>query len=369
MTKPIDDGWVVQGPRVREFEEKFCAFSGAAASVATTSCTTALHLAAAVLGLKAGDEVIVPAFTWVATANIVESSGATPVFCDIDLHTYNLDVDQMVRLIGPRTVGIIPVHLFGLCADMDRILPIARDRGLWLIEDAACGFGARIRGRHAGTFGDLGCFSFHPRKAITTGEGGMITTMTPALAQQSRSVRDHGVDLAGPSGRAAWLLPDYPVVGYNYRMTDIQGALGASQLDRASVILAKKRSQVDLYDRLLGDLPELQRPTVPQGYDHGYQSYVCLVRPEPPTLGNVGALTARRDALMAHLDERGIGARQGTHAAALTGYYRNKYKIHPEHVPNAYLAERLTVALPLYHELTESEITEVSNAVHDALSG
>src|SRR6266550_1146761 len=166
---PLESGWVVQGPYVARFEEMFSAFTGASFSSAATSCTTALHLAVAALGLQPGDEVIVPAFTWVATANVVEYMGAKPVFCDIRLDTFNIDVEQIEALITPRTVGVIPVHLFGLCADMQPILDLARRHSLWVVEDAACALGAWYQGSHAGTLGDMGCFSFHPRKSITTG--------------------------------------------------------------------------------------------------------------------------------------------------------------------------------------------------------
>src|SRR5262249_35885690 len=176
VQRPLESGWVVQGPCVKTFEERFAAFVGSSYGVAASSCTTALHMTIAALGVKPGDEVIVPAFTWVSTANVVEYLGATPVFCDVDLSTFNIDAAQIEALITPRTVGLIPVHLFGLCAEMAPILALAAARGLWVVEDAACGFGARYHGRHAGALGDAGCFSFHPRKAITTGEGGMVTT-------------------------------------------------------------------------------------------------------------------------------------------------------------------------------------------------
>ena len=175
MLEPLRSGWLVQGPKVREFEEKWSAFTGAPHSIAVTSCTTGLHLAAVALGLEPGDEVIVPAFTWIATANIVEHQQAKVVFCDIDLETFNLDPASLEAAVTPRTKGVIPVHLFGLSADMDATNRIAKQHGLWVIEDAACGFGATLHGRHVGTLGDAAAFSFHPRKAITTGEGGMVT--------------------------------------------------------------------------------------------------------------------------------------------------------------------------------------------------
>ena len=176
IQEPLKSGWVVQGKYVKQFEDRFSEFIGTGNSIATTSCSTALHLSVAALGLKPGDEVLVPAFTWVSTANCVEYMGATPIFVDIDPVTFNIDVKKIEEKISSKTKGIIPVHLFGLVAEMDPIIRIAEENNIWIIEDAACGFDSWYKGKHAGTFGDIGCFSFHPRKSITTGEGGMITT-------------------------------------------------------------------------------------------------------------------------------------------------------------------------------------------------
>ena len=175
VLEPLRSGWLVQGPKVLDFENKWMDFTGVKNSAAVTSCTTALHLSLATLGFKAGDEAIIPALTWVSTANVVEHLGGNVIFCDIDPKTFNIDVNQLEEKMTPRTKAIIPVHLFGLSADMDPIMAFAKKHGLWVIEDAACGFGARYKGQHVGGFGDAGCFSFHPRKAITTGEGGMVT--------------------------------------------------------------------------------------------------------------------------------------------------------------------------------------------------
>ena len=196
VLEPLTSGWLVQGPKVREFEEAWSTFTGAKHSIAVTSCTTALHLSLAGLGFGPGDEAIVPAFTWISTANVVEHLGGRVIFADIDLSTFNINPDVIEGLITPRTKAILPVHLFGLSADMQSIADIAQRHGLWVIEDAACGFGASFGGKHVGTFGNTGCFSFHPRKAITTGEGGMITTNDTALAERLRRLRDHG-DCAG----------------------------------------------------------------------------------------------------------------------------------------------------------------------------
>ena len=366
LVAPLDTGWVVQGPQVQRFEQKFCAYTGAPHAIATTSCTTALHIAVAALGLKPGDEVIVPGFTWVATANVVEYMGATPVFCDIDLRTFNIDVAKIEALITPKTVGVIPVHLFGLSADMDAVLAIARRHSLWVVEDAACGFAAWYHGRHVGTFGDAGCFSFHPRKSITTGEGGMLTTTRTDLATAARSLRDHGAsqtDLSRHTSKTGYLLSDYAVLGYNYRMTDMQGGLGCAQMDRAPSLVAGRVARAHKYDEALAACPWLQRPYVPEGYVHGYQSYVTLFSPAAPTLDNVEALHARRNQLMADLETQGIATRQGSHSPLLQTYYAEKYPKAVDGCPNSVLADRVSLSLPLYPQMTDDEQSYVVSAL------
>lgn len=365
IQEPLETGWVVQGPRVAEFERKFAAYTGAEHALAVSNCTTALHMAVAALGAKPGDEVIVPAFTWVATANAVEYQGARPVFCDVDLATFNIDVAALESLVTAKTVGIIAVHLFGLCADMNPILDLARRRGLWVIEDAACAFGGRYHGSHAGTMGDVGCFSFHPRKSITTGEGGMLTTSSPELARAFASLRDHG---AAPRAKNAlpFLLPDYDRLGFNYRMTDFQGALGSIQMDRAPAILAERGRRAAFYDAQLRDLPWLRIPHVPADLVHGYQAYVCLFRPENPTLENVDRLSAWRDALMTALADRGIATRQGTHAPPALLYYRQKYGLEESSFPNAWLAQQLSIAIPLFAGMSDDDQQIVVDALREA---
>lgn len=361
---PLESGWVVQGTFVKKFEEEFSTFTGASFSIATTSCTTALHVAVVALGLQPGDEVIVPAFTWVSTANVVEYMRATPIFCDINLRTFNIDTDQIESLITPKTVGIIPVHLFGLCAEMDPILRIAKKYHLWVIEDAACAFGSWYHGRHAGTFGEIGCFSFHPRKSITTGEGGMVTTSRPEIDRLSRSLRDHGAsrtDFDRDAMKSGFLLSDFNHLGYNYRMTDIQGALGCAQMERAKWILEERSRRAHFYDEMLRSIEWLELPEVPNGHIHGYQAYVCLFRPEIPTLKNAEQLYQKRNGLMIRLEEKEISTRQGTHAPVIQGYYVRKYHLRPEQFPNAYLADRLSLTLPLYVQMTDSEQTLVGN--------
>ena len=358
VAEVLESGWLVQGERVLEFERQFALFTGARQAVAATSCTTALHLAVAALGLRPGDEVIVPAFTWISTANVVEYMGATPVFVDIEPTTFNIDVERAAAAITDRTVGIIPVHLFGLCADMARIGALAKERGLWVLEDAACGFGATIDGQHAGTFGTAGCFSFHPRKAITTGEGGMLTTRDDSVSDAARSLRDHGADrsdLERHSASDGTLLPAYRHIGFNYRMTDIQAAIGLVQLRRAEHLLATRRTQAERYDGALRAMPWLTPPHVPAGYHHGYQSYVAWFGAERWEANDVEVASARRNRFMGALQDRGIATRQGTHAAALQDYYRTRYGLAPSDFPISFAADRLTISLPLFAAMTPEE--------------
>jgi perosamine synthetase len=288
---------------------------------------------------------------------VVEHLGATPIFCDVDLTTFNIDVVSAERLITSRTIGIIPVHLFGLCADMDAVSGLAQTYGLWVVEDAACGFGSRHGGRHAGTFEEMGCFSFHPRKSITTGEGGMIVTNDERLDALCRSLRDHGATRKA-DGRL--FLPDFEYAGYNYRMTDLQGALGCAQMDRAPAILGGRLNAARRYDELLADIPWLRTPA---GEGHSYQSYVCLFAPEKPTLEGSDRLHAQRNALMEQLDAEGIATRQGTHAPVLARYYARKYGLRPEQYPRAVLSDRLSLALPLYPQITEAEQLRVARTI------
>lgn len=363
---PLRSGWLVQGPKVREFEEKWSAFTGAKHSIAVTSCTTGLHLSLAALGIQPGDEVIVPAFTWIATANVVEHMGATVVFCDIDLHTFNLDVNHLAQKITPKTKAIIPVHLFGLAADMSAVNALAKQHGLWVVEDAACGFGSRYHGAHVGTLGDTGCFSFHPRKAITTGEGGMITTQDDALAEKLRRLRDHGAamsDLQRHLGARPYLLADHPDAGYNQRMTDLQAALGSAQMDRAAEIIAERQRLAAVYDAAFADLPWLRTPAHVAGLDHGYQSYPCLFQPEPVHPQSVKRVNTMRNDWMDRLQKAGISTRPATHAVHMLSFYKQKYQLQAEDLPQAYAANDCSISLPLFHGMTQAEQDHVIDNV------
>jgi dTDP-4-amino-4,6-dideoxygalactose transaminase len=350
----LDSGWVLQGARVLEFESGFRDFVGSANAISTSSCTAALHSAVLALGTRPGDEVIVPAFTWVATANVVELVGATPVFCDIRADTFNIDERLLESRITERTVGVIPVHLFGLAAAMHEITSVAERHGLWIIEDAACALGSRIGGVHVGSFGSIGCFSFHPRKSITTGEGGMSITADDDLAIALRSIRDHGsAPQVAPDG-GSWSMPAFPRLGLNYRMTDLQGAIGVAQMKRADGFIKERQRLAERYAKGLGDLPWLRIPTAPPSFEHAYQSYVCLV---DPVAGDGTADRAEeRDRLMGHLAERGIETRPGTHAPPFTAYYQERYGHTKGDFPISAMAEHESIALPLFPGLEDSDV-------------
>ena len=358
IIEPLETGWVVQGPKVAEFESRFAAYSGAKHALATTSATTALHMALLALDVGPGDEVIVPALTWVSTANVVELQGAKPVFVDIALDSFNIDVSRIEAAITKKTKAIMPVSLFGLSADMNPILAIAKKHGLAVIEDAACATGSWYHGHHAGTLADVGCFSFHPRKAITTGEGGMFTTANDAIADRARSLRDHGAsksDFARHHGPRSYVLPEFNMVGFNYRMTDFQGAVGAVQMNRLPTIMTERTARAKKYDTALAGLDWLRTPVTPKDHVHGYQAYVCLFRPEAPSMDNVGAQHAQRNTLMDALEAAGIATRPGTHAVHMLGFYRDKYAIKPQDFSNAMIADQLSLTLPLYAQMTDAE--------------
>ena len=368
IQKPLKSGWVVQGPFVKEFEERFSKYVKSKYSIACSSCTTALHIALAALGINEGDEVIVPAFTWVSTANAVEFTGAKPIFCDIDLRTFNIDLNQIEDKITDKTKAIIPVHLFGLPVDMDAVMSISKKYNLKIVEDAACGFGAYYKNKHVGNFGDFGCFSFHPRKVITTGEGGMITTQSEELDIKCRMLRNHGEEINRDinNDSEVLLLSEFNVLGYNYRMTDIQGALGVSQINKADWIQKQRGERAKKYDELIKDFNWLRKPFgiatgSNEDYRHGYQSYVCLFQPGEITMSNIDKLGKMRNDLMINLQKKGISTRQGTHAVTMLGYYKNKYGITNEDYPNAMFADRLSLALPLYPQMTDEEQNFVVN--------
>jgi perosamine synthetase len=366
VLETLRTGWVGPGPKVAAFEKQFGKYIGSSHALTVSSCTAALHLAVLAAGFAAGDEVLVPAFTWISTPNAVEYAGARPVFCDIDPRTFNIDITDAARRVTKKTKGIIPVHLFGLSADMGAVLDFARQHNLFVIEDAACALGSYYGDQHVGTLGDIGCFSFHPRKSITTGEGGMLTTQQQSLDTVFRSLRDIGSDRLSltPERAAQQLLPDYPVLGFNYRMTDLQAALVVTQMRKFPEILEQRLDCARRYNELIDNsgLAEwLKPPALPVEREHAFQAYVCRLIPPNDAETTLEEWHLRRNRLMQRLLEAGVATRPGTHAPHMLRYYSEKYDIRPADYSQSWRADWLTLALPLYAGLTEEEQTWVCN--------
>jgi len=352
VAQVIASGWLSQGPKVLEFEHAFAARVGAADAVATTNCTTALALALHVSGVGPGDEVVVPSLSFIATANAVWHCGGTPVFADIDPFTYNLDPAAAERAITPRTKAIMPVHQLGLPADMDAFLELGERRGLAVIEDAACAIGASYKGRPIGSLGTLSCFSLHPRKVITTGEGGMIAVDDPAVAARLRRLRAHGMDasdLARHNARDV-VVESYPERAWNLRMTDMQAALGLCQLDALDHILGRRRALAERYNDALAHLPHIEAPYEPPYSSRTWQSYCVRVSPGAP----VG-----RTALMQLLLEEGIATRRGVMSIHREAAYAGEH--HP--LPHTEAASDDTLMLPLFPDLDEADQDRVIDAL------
>jgi dTDP-4-amino-4,6-dideoxygalactose transaminase len=353
---------VTQGPLTQRFEQLVAERHAAKHAMATTSCTAALHLAAVALGLGPGDEVIVPALTWVTSAHCAEYVGARPVFADIDLATYNLQPEAFEAAITPRTRAVIVVHLFGLAADMTAILAIARRHGIAVIEDAACGIGTTFEGDPVGTLGDLGCLSFHPRKIISTGEGGMVLTNNDELAASVRSLRNHGstgLPLKEFEAHGPWTMATFNRVGYNLRLSDIQAAVGVAQMGKLDGLLCERRRRAERYSTLLADCQQLALPNRAGDIaGHTYQSYVVRI---------ADGDRRRRNDVMVRLAERDIETRPGTHAVHRLGYYARKYGHQPEDFPHASLGEDTTITLPLFPAMTDEDQDQVVEALSNAL--
>ena len=353
----IRSGWVMQGPRVSEFEEEFAKYVGSKYAVAVSSGTAALHLSLLAIGVKAGDEVIIPSFSFIATANSVVHCGASPVFIDIDQRTYNIDPKRVeeylanaVKKNSKKIKAIMPVHQLGMPADMDYIMTIAKKYNLYVVEDAACALGSEYKGRKAGNIGDVGCFSFHPRKIITTGEGGMITTNDKRIAEKVRLLRNHGMTISPHERNKKVTIKkeEYPLVGYNYRMTDLQGAIGLVQMEKLEYILNKRRAIARRYNSLLEKIEWLERPHVPAYANPNYQSYIVRVKEGGYKI---------RNHIVSKLIGSGISCKAGVQAIHMEKCYREKYK--GDRLINTERAFYSTMLLPLYSELKEHEQDKV----------
>lgn len=345
----LGTGNLTQGPVTLRFEELVKSRIGAAHACATSSATTGLHLALKAFEVGVGDEVVLPAFSFPATANVVVQLGAKPVFADIDPVTFNILPDACADAVTERTKVIMPVHAFGLCADMDPIRKVSESTGIPVLEDAACALGATYHGGSAGALGDAGVFSFHPRKVITTGEGGMVTTSDPDLAARMAVLRTHG------SVRGEHYL-SFVDAGFNYRLSDVLSAIGVVQMDRLDGILRDRRRLADQLTARIQELPGVEAPRVPEGQTHTYQSYVVSL-----------AAGIARDSVIDAMKRRQTETTLGTYGMHLQPFFEATYGTRAEYFPNATQAHRQALTLPLHTFLTESDLDRIAEALGEAV--
>jgi dTDP-4-amino-4,6-dideoxygalactose transaminase len=353
----ILSGWITQGPEVAAFEREFAAFVGAPHACAVSNCTTALHLALLAVGVGAGDEVVTVSHSYIATANAVRYCGATPVFADVDPHSFDLDPAGLEPLLGPRTRAILVVHQMGMPCDLAAILAIARRRGIPVVEDAACAIGSEIRWNGAWErigrpHGDVACFSFHPRKVMSTGDGGMITTANPEWDRRFRLLRQHGMSVPDTvrHGASQVIFESYPIVGFNYRMTDIQAAVGRVQLERLPEIIAARRAVADRYAELLARVPGLGLPREPEWARTNWQSYCVWLPPH-----------CDQREVMQELLDAGIATRRGIMCSHREAPYAGEPLRAP--LPNSEAAQERCILLPLYPQITSEEQEAVASAL------
>jgi perosamine synthetase len=349
IAKVLETGFFTQGPKVAEFENLVRQMIGAKYAFATSSCTTALHLSLSALGIRPGDEVLVQDFTFPATANVVVQQGARPVFVDISLETFTIDIDDIEHKITPKTKCIIPVDTFGCAVDMDPINAIARRYGIPVLEDAACAFGTTYKDRFCGTLSTLGCFSFHPRKAITTGEGGMIFTDDDHLAERISLLRSHGGVRTG-----YWL--EYQDAGYNYRLSDIQGAMGVAQMEKVPYILRRKRELAAQLTQRLQSIQGIRPPLEPAWGGHVYQSYVILVDE-----------ALDRNQIIERLRAKDIECTLGTYACHDQPFYQQAYGYHSGQLPSSHAAFKRSITLPLYPQMSLEDVERIYQALESAV--
>jgi perosamine synthetase len=346
VNEVLRSGMLVQGIYVEKLENAFASYHGVNHAVALSNGTATLHLALKVLGIGPGDEVIVPALSYVATANVVELVGATCVFVDTDEHSFNIDVKKIEEKITPKTKAIIPVHEFGLACDIEAVMVIAEKHGLYVIEDAACALGAKQNEKLVGTFGILGSFSLHPRKSITSGEGGILLTNDDHIATKLRQLRNHGIQMENGT-------MNFVEAGFNYRMTDFQAALAWSQFQRLEQTLTWKNELADVYLSSI-DNPRIKLPVVPEGRNHTWQTFHLLVN------GGLGQI-----AVIETLKKENIGSNYGAQCIPLQEYFFKKYTLNASSLfPNAYKAYTSGVAIPIYEKLTKDDILYISQIIN-----
>ncbi len=352
IQKVLESGWVSQGPKVKEFEKKVADYLGVKYAIAVANCTSALHLSSLSLGIKQGDEVLVADYTFPATGHSVLYCGAKPVFVDVDLRTYNINPERIEGKITERTKAIIPVHTFGQPAEMDRIKEISEKYDIKVIEDAACAFGAQYKGRYAGTIGDIGCFSFHARKGITTGEGGMVVTNNEDLAKRIRELSVFGMRNAWDVERTdEFVIPEFINIGYNYKMSDIAAAIGVAQLKKLEKIIKRNIELAKYWDENLQEFEDIEAPFVKENVKHIFQSYVALLNPN-----------IKRNKIIQELMQKGVQTQIGTYASHIQPVYNSK-----EICPNSLEVFKRSLALPMYYMLNEESIEIATKFIKTAL--
>ena len=337
----LDSGWVTQGPMVQEFESLFRIYQNCKYSVAVSSCTAALHIAVMALGLKEDDEVIVPAFTWITSASCAEYVGARVRFVDVEKETMNIDPFKIEEAVTKRTKAIVAVHLFGNPARMDEIMTIAEKYQLRVIEDCACAIGTIYKGKKVGTIGDVGCFSFHPRKAITTGEGGMCSTNDEKSYEKLLQYRNHGASAIrrGDEYGKPYYMGIYDDIGYNLRLSDIQAAVGVAQFEKIDRLLQNRNDSAQYYIEKLSNINKIILPTSDSDCRHMYQSFVILIK---------SGDREQRNFIMDKMQMEGIQTRPGTIAITRTEYNRTKYGLRIGDYPGAEFCEDASITLPIY---------------------
>ena len=351
----IASGWVAQGPKVAQFETEFAAAQGARHAVATSNCTTALHLALVVAGIKAGDDVVVPSFSFIATANAPTYVGARPVFADVERETGNVTAATIEAALTPKTRAVIVVDQGGMPVDLDPIRALCDARGIIVVEDAACGAGSTYHGRPVGVGAELAAWSFHPRKILTTGEGGMLTSSRADWAKRASGLREHAMSASAASRHSAVLAPpeEYAEIGFNFRMTDMQAAVGIVQLGRLAEAVQRRRDIAARYTQALEGVPGLRVSGDPAHGTSNFQSFWLEVLPE---------FGASREELLEHLAHRGISARRGIMASHRQPAYAGK----DTGTASLAITEQLTdntLILPVYHHLESVDQERVIDAV------
>lgn len=352
----LTSGWVTQGPMTERFEGLFREEHPCKYAVSVSSCTAALHIALMALGIHAGDEVIVPAFTWITSASCVEYVGADVRFVDVEKETMNINPDKIEAAITSKTKAIIAVHLFGCPAKMDEIMEIARKHSLYVVEDCACAIGTTYKGKKVGTIGDIGCFSFHPRKAITTGEGGMCSTNDKELYHKMLQFRNHGANPVrkGRDAGKPYYMGIYDEVGYNLRLSDIQAAVGVAQFGKLHILLEDRKRCVDYYTEKLKECSQFILPVMLQEFGHTYQSFVILIKSGEREV---------RNQIMEEMQKHEIQSRPGTIAITRTEFNKEKYGLSDGDYPVAEFCEDASLTLPIYPFMTQEDQDKVIRIV------